>query len=200
MKKILFITQNLARTGSEMVLWYLLNHLPRQEFEAYVFCISKGELYEKLPESIEKSVSYKNSGSAAKKLFRGILKALGKDPFEYQLMRIHRHFKPDLWYVNSIALPQVYPVAEKLPVKVATHFHELLFAFTYLKKVEMETVISRSDYCIACSTSVLKNIERMGHQEVRLQHSFIDDADIHTDPERIHQLRQDFQLLESDFV
>ena len=200
MKKILFITQNLARTGSEMVLWYLLNHLPQEEFKAYVFCINRGELFEQLPESIEKSISYKHSGSGTDKLFRGILKASGKDPFEYQLMRIHHRFQPDLWYVNSIAIPQIYPVAEKLPVKVATHFHELLFAFTYLRKAEMEAVIRRSDYCIACSTSVLKNIERMGHQEVRLQPSFIDDTVIHTDPERVHQLRQDLQLLESDFV
>jgi glycosyltransferase involved in cell wall biosynthesis len=200
MKKILFITQNLARTGSEMVLWYLLNHLPQQEFKAYVFCINQGELYEKLPKHIEKSASYKNSRSGAKKLFRSLLKISGKDPFEYQLMRIHRRFNPDLWYVNSIALPQVYPVAEKLPVKVVTHFHELLYAFTYLKKSEMEAVITRSDYCIACSTSVLKNIQAMGHQKVSLQYSFIDDTGIHTNPERINELRQDLGLLESDFV
>ena len=200
MKKILFITQNLARTGSEMVLWYLLNHLPQEEFKAYVFCIKEGELFEKLTGSIRKSISYKHSRSATTKLFRGILKALGKDPFEHQLMHIHRRFKPDLWYVNSIALPQVYPVAEKLPVKVVTHFHELLHAFTYLKKTEMEAVITRSDYCIACSTPVLKNILRMGHPQVRLQPSFIDETAIHTDPERIHQLRQELRLLESDFV
>lgn len=200
MKKILFITQNLARTGSEMVLWYLLNHLPEREFKAYVFCINRGELFEQLPDSIEKSISYKHSGSVTDKILRGILKASGKDPFEYQLMRIHHRFRPDLWYVNSIAIPQVYPVAEKLTVKVATHFHELLFAFTYLKKSEMEAIIRRSDYCIACSAAVLKNIQRMGHKEVRLQPSFIDDTAIRTDPVRIQQLRQELQLSESDFV
>lgn len=200
MKKILFITQNLARTGSEMVLWYLLNHLPQEEFKAYVFCIKEGELFEKLPESIEKSISYKHSRSGTAKLLRGILKALGKDPFEHQLMQIQQRFKPDLWYVNSIALPQVYPIAEKLPVKVVTHFHELLHAFTYLKKTEMEGVITRSDYCIACSTPVLQNIERMGHPQARLQPSFIDDTAIHTDPEKIQELKRQLKLTASDFV
>ena len=200
MKKILFITQNLARTGSEMVLWYLLNHLPEQEFKAYVFCINRGELFEQLPDSIEKSISYKHSGSGRDKLLRGILKASGKDPFEYQLMRIHRNFQPDLWYVNSMAIPQVYPVADKLHVKVATHFHELLHAFTYLRKEEMEAIIRRSDYCIACSTPVLDNIRQMGHPRVELQYSFIDDTVIQPDPEKIASLKRDLGISPSDFV
>src|SRR5690554_767666 len=185
MKKILFITQNLARTGSEMVLWYLLNHLPPEKYKAHVFCLSKGELFDALPANVGKSVTYKNSGLGRKKMGRVALKLAGKDPFEFQLTHIHRHFKPDLWYVNSIALPQVYPVAEKLNATVATHFHELLYAYSYLKKEEMEKLIHVSTYCIACSEPVRKNIEGMGHQRVLLQPSFIDDMAIHTDPNKI---------------
>ena len=59
MKRILFITPTFARTGSEMVLWYLITSLNPEKYKVFLFSIKKGELIECLPDNIDKSVSYK---------------------------------------------------------------------------------------------------------------------------------------------
>src|SRR5690606_28873921 len=88
----------------------------------------------------------------------------------------------------------------KLDVKIVTQFHELLHAYTFVRKEELRRIISYSDTCIACSPEVREKIMRMGHRDVRIQHSFIDTALIKTDPERVKDLKARLGILPSDFV
>lgn len=200
MKKILFITQNLARTGSEMVLWYLLNQLDPAKYKVHVFCMAKGELYDQLPDHIGKSVLYKKSRSWKNKIFRASLKARGKDPFQYQIHSIHQQLDPDCWYVNTITIPQVYPISKRLGVKVVTHFHELLHAFTFVQHDQLQQIINCSNTCIACSEELRERITEMGHLDVRLQNSFIDINTIHVNPKRVDEIKKELGILPSDFI
>ena len=200
MKKILFITQHLERTGSEMVLWHLLNNLDPQKYSLYVFCMTKGELYDHLPPHIQKSVVYKNSGQWKLKKFKSLLNLFKINPFEYQLKQIQKEFKPDVWYINTIVIPHVARMGNSFDVKVITHFHELLHAFTFVQHDELKKIITSTDTCIACSEEVKDRVTEMGHRKVRIQNSFIDTKTIHVDPQRVDEIKKELGILPADFV
>jgi len=200
MKRILFITQNLNRTGSEMVLWYLLNSLDPKEYAIYVFCFKKGELYDQLPEHIQKSILYKASGKWDKKLGRALLKLVKADQLAHQLNYIQAHFKPDFWYVNTMIIPDVHPIAASLNVKVVTHFHELLYVYSLIRSFQMESIINNSAVCIGCSEEVCSHLINMGHPNVQLQPSFIDFTTINVDHNKVNALKQKLGITASDFV
>jgi len=199
-KRILFITQDLGRTGSEMVLWHLLQHLDPDKYEMHVFCLSTGALYEALPAYIGKSVMYKHSPDMWKRAFRRILKKLKVNALDYQLSHIQKRFKADVWFVNTIVIPEVYEVAKKHEVKIATYIHELLYAFSFISATSMQKVISYSDVCIGCSEEVCNRITEMGHENVKLQHSFVDVNLIKPDLDRVAILRNELGFVSTDFV
>ncbi|MEJ5962132.1 glycosyltransferase family 4 protein [Pedobacter immunditicola] len=200
MKRILFITQNLNRTGSEMVLWYLLNNLDPEQYAIYVFCIKKGDLYDQLPEHVQKSLPYKVSGKLGKKIGRALLKLVKANPLTHQLKHINESFKPEFWFVNTLVIPEAHRIAALLNVKVVTYFHESLNAFSLIKSAEMDTIINYSSVCIGCSEEVCRHLTHMGHPNVQLQPSFIDYATINVDKDRINALKQQLGITASDFV
>jgi len=200
MKRILFITQNMERTGSEMVLWHLFNHIDFKKFKIHVFCIRRGALYDLLPSSIQKSSSYKESGLFGKKVLRTFLKTAGINPLHYQLNYIHRIFKPDYWYVNTLSIPWVYDVSVKLDVKIVTHIHELLYGFSFIKAQQFRNMIKSSNTILGCSEEVCSAIGALNHQDVRLQSSFIDPASILPTSSKINLIKQQFGIEKDDFV
>jgi glycosyltransferase involved in cell wall biosynthesis len=199
-KKILFITPSLARTGSEMVLWYLLKNIDPDKFTPYVFCLREGELYNQLPPTIKKTIAYKGTKSWYKKAFRGFLKLFGIEPIGYQLKQIQSKFKADLWYVNTILIPQAHPIAKELNVNIATHIHELLFAYTFIKAQEFKQIIDYSTVTIGCSTLVCEKLSDIGHSNIKLQNSFIDEKAISPDQNKINEIKKELGISGSDFV
>ncbi|WP_316842966.1 glycosyltransferase family 4 protein [Pedobacter gandavensis] len=199
-KRILFITQDLGRTGSEMVLWYLLNNLDKDQYSIYVLCMKKGELFDLLPDHIGKEIFYKSSPNWYKRAFRGLLKVLGKNAVAVQVDRIMRHFKADIWYVNTVVIPDVFEASKNYQVKVVTHVHELPGAFALIKGQALKSIFSYSDVCIGCSEIVCEKIADFGHPDIRLQHSFIDASTIQVDADRIAQIKKKLGVLPGDFV
>ena len=198
-KKVLFITPSLDRTGSEMLLWYLLNKLDLNQFEPYLFCVRKGQLYHEIPQAIGKSTSYR-VGKWYHKAFRGILKLFGIEPIGYQLKQLQQRFKADYWYVNTIIVPQAYPVAQQLGLKVVTHVHELNYAFGLIKAQQFKNIIDCSTTIVGCSNLVCNAIGQLGHPDVRLQNCFINGKTINPHPQRVAELRQELGLKDNEFV
>lgn len=199
-KRILFITQDLARTGSEMVLWYLLINLDKEKYAIAVFCIRRGELYDILPDHIEKSMMYKSSANWSDRVFRRLLKLLGVHPLSYQLNRIQKRFKADIWYVNTIAVPEVFELAKHKDIKMITHIHEFLYAFSEIKRKTLQRAISYSDVVIGCSDMVCEKIANFEQVDVELQYSFIDTDTIHTDLLEIAAIKEKLGILPTDKV
>jgi len=199
-KRILFITQDLARTGSEVMLWYLFRNLDPLQYAIAVFCLRKGELYDVLPEHVKKNIGYKSSPSWFDRTFRRILKIFGIDPFAYQLNKIQEVFKADIWYINTIAIPDAFVVGKRMGVKTVIHIHELLNAFSLISRKAMKRIVADSDVCIGCSDMVCDAISALGHRDIRLQHSFLDTDTILVDQERVVRIRQELGILPTDFV
>ncbi len=174
MKKILFITHNLGRTGSEMLLWYSLTNLDKEKFLPLLFVKEKGVLVDDLPEEIKHFSPYKKNPRRSLRILRKILKIFKIDLLEYQLNYIHKKNKVDFWYVNTILIPEVYPIAQKLGVKIVTHAHELPLAYNFISYKGLETIVSTSTVIIGCSQAVCDKISDMGRPDVKLLYGFID--------------------------
>lgn len=174
MKRILFITQNLGRGGSEMLLWYSLNHLNKNKFTPLIFCKERGDFIDVLPTHIKYFLPYKKSKNLFRKAFRAILKAFKVNPLEYQLKQIHKKNNVDFWYVNTIIIPEVYEIAQKLGVKVITHVHELTIAYNFITYNDLKRIINYSSILIGCSEAVCNKIRDMGRTDVKLLYGFID--------------------------
>ncbi len=178
MKKILFITHNLGRTGSEMLLWYSLTNLNKEKFLPLLFTKDKGVLVDELPGEIKHFLPYKKNPKRSLRLLRSILKIFKIDSLAYQLSQIHKKNKVDFWYVNTIVIPEVYPIAKKLGVKVITHAHELPLAYNFVSYTDLETIVSSSAALIGCSEAVCEKISNMGRPDVNLLYGFIDKSKI----------------------
>ncbi|RBQ06965.1 glycosyltransferase family 4 protein [Pedobacter miscanthi] len=178
MKKILFISHNLGRTGSEMLLWYSLMNLNREKFLPLLFTKGKGVLIDTLPSEIQHFLPYRQNPKRSLRILRSVLKKAKIDALEYQLGYISKKYKVDFWYVNTIVLPEFYPIAKKLGVKIITHAHELTFAYDFIRYNDLETIISSSAVLIGCSEAVCSRISDMGRPDVNLLYGFIDPNNI----------------------
>ncbi|KQM75075.1 hypothetical protein ASE74_03625 [Pedobacter sp. Leaf216] len=174
MKKILFISHNLGRTGSEMLLWYSLMNLNREKFLPLLFTKSKGLLIDTLPHEIQHFLPYRENPKRSLRILRSVLKKAKIDSLEYQLNYITKKHKVNIWYVNTIVLPEFYPIANKLGVKIITHVHELTFAYDFIGYNDLETIITTSAAFIGCSKAVCSKISDMGRPDVKLLYGFID--------------------------
>ncbi|WP_426327163.1 glycosyltransferase family 4 protein [Pedobacter sp. R-06] len=199
MKKILFITHNLGRTGSEMLLWYSLTNLNKEKFLPLLFTKDKGVLIDDLPSEIKHFLPYKKNPKRSLRLLRSILKIFKIDSLEYQLSQIHKKNKVDFWYVNTIVIPEVYPIAKKLGVKVITHAHELPLAYNFVSYTGLETIISSSSALIGCSEAVCDKISDMGRPDVNLLYGFIDINKI-TCTKSAAEVKADIGFNNHDFV
>lgn len=199
MKKILFFTQYGGRTGSEMLLWYILERFDRKLFQAQLFCNWKGELIDLLPNDVKFHVQKYN---LLDRVLSKIIKPAyqNKILYEKQIVSIHNQFQPDYWYFNTIAMAELIPIARKLGVKVISHFHELPWFFETLSENELENLIEYSHAIIGCSEAVCERVRVLRDKNVYLQHEFIDTTKVITQNDKAAQIRQELNIGLDDFV
>ncbi|MGM9476826.1 glycosyltransferase family 4 protein [Pedobacter sp. GSP4] len=195
-KKILFITPFFGRTGSEMQLLYILENLNAEKFEPYLFTRNDGSLLKDLPKYIKYFVGYKKNSNYLLRLFRLLLYAVNINPVEFQLRKIQNKVKADYWYINTIVNRDAYAIAVKLGVKIISHVHEMPLYYDMVKEKTIENVL-KSDLCIGCSKVVCQNLEDMGHKNVKLLNSFVDDRFISLSQVTISE---QFNFSPNDFI
>src|ERR1700752_2871460 len=117
-KKITFFTPTMKRTGSEIVLFNLVNKLS-PEFSATLISKYKGELLNKIKPSVKASFLYKQPPL---NLFQRILNKLKKEIItSFTLLRC----KKSVWYINTIILGEFLEYAKSKQIKTSVHVHEL---------------------------------------------------------------------------
>ncbi|TDB60444.1 glycosyltransferase [Arundinibacter roseus] len=193
--KILFFTPYATRTGSEMMLLYILKNLDRTRFDAGLVSFAQGELLDNIPADIPIFIGPGHYSLAQKVAFH-----LGFHPMERFLETVNRKFKADVWYVNTVMLADVIKGAKKMQVPVITHIHELSHMLSFVSRTDYERIITQSDMLIGCSEAVCKNLRDAGGKEVKKLLSFIDLNTIHSKPERVTALRKEWGVQPGDFV
>ncbi len=193
--KILFFTPYASRTGSEMMLLYLLQHLDREKYEAGLVSFSDGELLKEVPADIPVFI-----GPGHYTLTQKVSFHLGFHPMERFLDKLSRQFKADFWYVNTIMLGDVVRAARKLSQTVISHIHELSHMFSFVSREDYKGIIQGSNLLIGCSEAVCESLRASGGSNVEKLFSFIDLKGIKTSTARAEALRHGWGVQPGDFV
>jgi glycosyltransferase involved in cell wall biosynthesis len=193
--KILFFTPYATRTGSEMMLLYILKNLNREHFEAGLVSFAPGELLSEVPADIPVFI-----GPGKYTLLEKVSYHLGFHPMERFLNKVSREFKADVWYVNTVMLPDIVKGALKHSVPVISHIHELSHMLTFVEVEDYKRIMHQSDLLLGCSETVSKNLRDSGGKNVRKLLSFIDLSTINPSEKRVKSLREEWGVKPGDYV
>ncbi len=193
--KILFFTPYATRTGSEMMLLYILRHLDREKYEAGLVSFADGELLKEIPSDIPVFI-----GPGRYTLTQRVSFHLGFHPMERFLDKLSHQFKADVWYVNTIMLSDVVQAASKLSIPVISHIHELSHMLAFVGRQDYITIIQKSNLLIGCSEVVCENLRASGGKNVVKLLSFTDLNEINPTPAHTEELRREWGVHHGDFV
>ena len=194
-QRILFFTPFATRTGSEMMLLYILQHIDRSQFDVGIASFADGELLKEFPADIPSFVIPRKFNLSQKVMFH-----LGINPTLNSLRKIAKEFKADFWYVNTTMLPETALIAKEFSIKLITHFHELPLTYAYLSAQDLKSIITNSDLLIGCSKVTCEAIQHAGGKNVSLLYEFIDSEKVVKNPERTEQLRKKLDIPKDDYI
>ncbi len=194
-RRILFFTPYATRTGSEMLIYYILKYLDRSRFEAGLVCFAKGELVQDLPKDIPVFYAVRDFSFLDKISFH-----LGSHPTKRSLIKISNQFKADLWYVNTIMLTSVIDMAKELRIPVISHVHELSAMYSQVSRKDFKSIVDNSDLVIGCSDTVCRCMAEAGSKKVERLYSFVDLKEIAPDPDLVKKIRNDWGVKPGDIV
>jgi glycosyltransferase involved in cell wall biosynthesis len=194
-QKILFFTPFATRTGSEMMLLYIVKHIDRSRFDIGIVSFADGELLKELPEDVPVFIAPRKFNILQKVSFH-----LGMNPTLQYLRKLAKDFGADFWYVNTTMLPETITVAKEFSIKVITHFHEMPLTYAYLSDKDFADIIDYSSLLIGCSEVTCKAISDAGGKNVSLLYSFIDPSKVVVTPVRSRELRKQLGIPEKAYV
>jgi glycosyltransferase involved in cell wall biosynthesis len=178
-----------------MMLLYILKNLNREQYEAGLVSFADGELLSEVPSDIPVFIGPGQYSLAQKVSFH-----LGFHPMERFLKKLSRTFGADLWYVNTVMLPEVVKAARTLSVPVVSHIHELSHMLAFVGRADYEHIIEGSSLLLGCSEAVCYNLRMSGGQNVQKLLSFMDLSTIQPVNTRVAALREEWGVKPGDFV
>ncbi len=193
--RILFFIPYATRTGSEMMIYYILKYLDRSKFEAGLVSFVHGELLNDIPKDIP--IFYAPGKFTLKDK---IAFHLGFHPTSLALKKISRQFNADLWYVNTVMLPEVVTMAKELKIPIISHVHELSAMYSQVSTRDFKTIIQQSDLIIGCSDIVCQCMLQSGAKKVERLYSFVDLNEITPDAVKVREIREAWGAQPDDFV
>ena len=173
-KHILFITPSLASTGSEILLFHLINFLAVR-FSIAVICYKEGDLISSLNKSVKVHVvNYEEPKTILQKIVRRLKKHI---VFPYLFSK----YKKSQWYINTIVLPIPIEYAVINKVDFILHVHELEHMYKFLSKEQLNRAINKPKLLIANSSVTKKHLIKAGStQTIKIINPFIDVSLIET--------------------
>ncbi|CAH0995220.1 hypothetical protein EMA8858_01340 [Emticicia aquatica] len=170
---ILFITPTGGRTGSEMLLWYLLSRLSGK-IKTAIYSRQNGELFAK-ESTADLTFINKSKKGFIYNIYEGIYHKIFKiTPEEQKLITIQKKIKADRWYINTLTMPQFAKLAKRLRIPYDIHVHELISVYDEIRYDDFRFQFDNAERIICCSSIVEQRIKEMGYQNTILLHSFID--------------------------
>lgn len=193
--RILFFTPYASRTGSEIMLWYILKHFDRSRFEVGIATFGYGDLMHEVPSDVA-SFYIPNTYSITQK----IAFHLGWNPTKEGIIKVSKQFKADFWYINTMMLPNVLLEAKKLNIPCITHVHELGNMFASVSQDNFKMTIQKSDLLIGCSDVVCATLKDSGGAKVKRLYSFVDLDEVVSSEADTNKIRNQLGIKEKDFV
>lgn len=174
MKKVLFCTPTGGRTGSEMMLLYLMQ-AAHELIDPVVYTrLGKGEIFTQYP-----VVSHPKRGDFLGPLYEGIYYKLFKKSTESQLItQLQKKHAFDLWYLNTIQMYQLAPLAVSLGIPYWVHAHELVSVYEEIPSHDFDFLLRHADKIIGCSSLVTQRLQDMGFTNVVCMYEGVDTSKI----------------------
>lgn len=194
-RRILFFTPYATRTGSEMLIYYILKHFDRDKFEVGLVCFSPGELLKDLPPDIPVYVVSTNFSFSQKIAYH-----LGLHPIRRAIKRISKEFKSDIWYINTIMLANIIDIAKEIKMPIITHVQELSAMYSQISSNDFKSIVTDSNLLIGCSDIVCKCLAESGGKRIERLYNFVDLNEINPDEEKVKLIRKEWGVNPGDFV
>jgi L-malate glycosyltransferase len=200
--KVLFFTQNLARTGSEMVLYNIIRNADRGEFRLAVAAGDEGELMSRLPPDIPRSLySLTDTPSLLRRAGRRAARALRGRAADEWLANFARGYEGYIWYINSIVQPDVLRQARKFGVECVVHSHEMEHMLWHLQEEDVRSVVIYPRLIIACSNSSAQVLRHLGRNHgLEVCYESVEVKDVASSAGRARAVRAELGVSEQTFV
>ena len=193
-KKITFFTPTMQRTGSEIVLFNLLNHMD-PDFSVTVFSKYKGPLLQQLKQTIRTHFLYKG---VPKNLMQRVANKLTKEWIVPLQLATCKH---SVWYCNTIMLSEILLYAKKAQVSCILHVHELEQMFVGMRQEQINLLVQFPKLIIANSEASRKVLQELGREKnVKLCYPAVDTDAIYKDPVVYEDFRKKLGIAKDTFV
>ena len=199
MKRVLFFTPYGLINGSGVMLWNILQHFDRSQLQAAVYCGESGPLVDNTPSDVALYESPFGKGRWRDALLKSV-NATGYNVYEKNIIRIHQQFKPDFWYLNTVLMFHLTPLAERLGVRVIAQINELNSMYESISYKEMEHAITHAELTVGITQHICTLASQMGAQKTALQHCFTSTSLNTIAIDRSIQLRNSLKLAEGVFI
>lgn len=153
---LIFFTPTLQKTGSELVLFNLLRHLP-QTCNAVVISKYKGVLFDDIPSGVKKNYLFETAKPSGlldrvmRRFFPGVL-----------LDNKLQSYKNAVWYINTIVMPDILEYAVKNKIRVILHVHELEQMYKLLSEQQISHVCTYPELIITNSNASREVLLKLG--------------------------------------
>lgn len=192
--KITFFSPYMMRTGSEIVLLNLLNHI-NKEYKIRVVSKYKGELLNKIQNNISTEFLYRYLSLNIIKRILNKFKSILYIPYKLN------KYKDSIWYVNTIALPDIIKHAKENKIKTIVHVHELEQMFNLLSVSALENLINYPDLIIANSKATERVLNKYGRtKKIKICYPAIDTSSIIKNKKSYTLFRKKLNIPSNKFV
>lgn len=194
LKQLTFFTPTMKRTGSEIVLFNLLERIPENYFFRLI-SVFKGELLSYIDKRHSIIFVHKNRPSSI------LTKVSFKIKEVFFVPWLLKASKNMMWYINTIVLWDYLAYAEKNKVKVILHVHELEQIFALLSKEQLDRAVNYPDLIIANSNYTKHLVQQYGRTKpIELCYPAIDTKKVVADPLIKKTYRQRLNIADNNFV
>lgn len=200
MKRILFYSPFGSRTGSDMMLSYIIKNIDMKKFQPVVFSEKKWALMEN--ENSKISVYFSLLESSRWNRLRNLIGKLlmNRSVYENQWIKIIKKHQPDLIYLNTIVVQNAIPVLKKVNVPFAVHCHELIYSYQFVTSKDLEYLTQNSQFMIACSEKVGTQLKMLGAKKVMLLPEAIDPQRIESSNVISYNIRERWNIPNDGFL
>lgn len=199
--KILFFTQNLARTGSEIAIYNIIRNANRREIKMAVAAGTEGELLRHLPPDVPRSIYaraetpglLRRVGRRASRMFAG-----GAAEWLADYVRDYGDY---IWYLNTILQPEVLRQARRFGVRCALHSHELEQMLWHLREQDVRDIVEYPELVIACSETARGVLSRLGRDDrLEVCHEPVELSRVASDADKARAVRASLGVGDDTFV
>jgi L-malate glycosyltransferase len=171
--KVLFLSPVANRSGSVTTLLNYMHYAPKRPDVAYaMFCRQGGNL--DLSAFNCSLYSSKKSSRFGYKLYETAYHKIFKTTPDFkELIRANEIEKPDLWYINTIAISEYAALAIQLNQPYVLHVHELPQEYDVEGYDAFKQMLGGAKLLLTASQTVVDNLRDMGYQNVVLMHGLI---------------------------